>query len=614
MSEIESSKSPKLTPRWNMRRIRRLGVLGMYGVLLLLLALVGYVAWINSHLPDVEALREPPFPPSVVVLDRRGEVIARRGGQAVTPTQLETLPAHLIDAVLTMEDRRFFTHGGLDARAVARAGVANLRARDVVQGGSTITQQLAKTEFLTPERSWRRKIEEVLLARRIENRFGKGEILEFYLDRAYFGSGATGVEAAARTYFDKTASEVTLAEAAILAGLLQAPSRFSPRANRSSAGVRAGVVLDTMVEAGKITDEERRLALNSPVMVRRRNEDAIAGHFVDWVMERAGEQPNVRGRDIIIETTLDMRVQQAAHRAVSEGLDEAARDRGATEGALIALEGDGAIRALVGGRNYALSQYNRAIYAQRQPGSAFKPVVYAAGLRAGLTPDSVFVDRPLNIDGWRPSNFSGQYTGDVTVSDALTQSINTVAVQVSEDVGRTRVIGMARDLGLSSRLSTTPSLALGSHEVTLKDLTSAFGVFANEGFRTEPFAIVRILDQRTGETLYTHAETAGDPVLSPIVVADMNAMLANVVRRGTGRAAHIEGRWIAGKTGTSSDFRDAWFVGYTPGFVAGVWVGDDANAPMQNVTGGQIPAAIWRRFMADALQGQSASAPLLPRR
>jgi penicillin-binding protein 1A len=573
-----------------------------------LLAVTG-AAWLTrlaETLPEAARLAEPARRPTVIVLDRSGREIARRGAFVARDVSVAELPPYLVDAVLTIEDRRFYEHGGVDLRGLARAALENLRAGRVVQGGSTLTQQLAKNLYLDNEQTLGRKAREAVLALWIEQNYSKDEILALYLNRIYFGAGAWGVEAAAQRYFGKPASEVSLPEAALLVGLLKAPSRLAPTSDVGRAEARATLVLEALAEAGVITPQELDAALAAPLRVRAMAGDEGAGYFVDWVIPQARALAGEETRDLIIATTLDLSAQRAAERAAAEGLASVA-DRGAEQAALVALAGDGAVLAMVGGRSYAESQFNRAVQAHRQPGSAFKSFVYAAAIESGLSPWDVRSGAPIRLGDWSPQNFDDRRFGDMTLIDALAQSINTVAVRVAEEVGRDHVIDVARRMGITSRLRPTRSMALGSYEVTPIELTAAYSVFANGGYRATPYAVTQV-STFDGEVLWTMGPPTATQALDPDTAALMDVMLAGVVAQGTARAAALPGRTVAGKTGTTNEFRDAWFIGYVPGLVAGVWVGADEFSPMERVTGGLLPARIWRGFMTEALKNEPVAA------
>ena len=556
------------------------------------------VAWYAYDLPDVDRALAASRRPTVTIVAADGSVLAKLGDLYGTPVRLEDLPPALPQAVLATEDRRFYSHFGLDVIGLARAAFANLRAGAIVQGGSTITQQVAKNLFLTPRRTLKRKIQELLLALWLEHRFAKTQILTVYLNRVYLGAGAFGVEAAARRYFAKSARHVSTYEAAMLAGLLKAPSRDNPFANPRRAAKRTAQVLANMVAAGYLSPARARAAKARKVRLAGSGKGRMGRHFADWVVEQVASYVSPGDRDITVTTTLDARLQRLAEARIGTLLGGAGRAAGVSQAALVAMAPDGAVRAMVGGRDYGLSQFNRATQALRQPGSAFKPFVFLAGLEAGLVPESPFTDAPVAVGDWRPRNFGGGYRGRVTLGQALAQSINTVAVKVAERVGRDRVVDVARRLGLTARLKPTPSLALGAAEVSLIELTAAYAPFANGGIGIWAYGIEAIRDTG-GRVLYARAGSGPGRVVKRGHVAAMNAMLSDAITSGTGRAARLS-RPVAGKTGTSQNFRDAWFVGYSAHLVTGVWMGNDDGRPMRNVTGGGLPARLWKDFMSAA--------------
>ncbi len=559
-----------------------------------------YIGFLLQGMPEPEIAADLPRRPGVVVLDRDGREIARRGPVAPRAVSLDALPSYLPDAVIAIEDRRFRSHAGVDAVGLGRAALANLRAGHVVQGGSTLTQQLAKNLFLESDRTLSRKGREALLAVWLESRYTKDELIELYLNRVYFGGGAWGVEAASERYFGKPASDVSLGEAALLAGLLKAPSRDNPVADTARAEARATVVLDVMTETGRITPAERDAAFAEPVRVRASANPGLAGHFVDWISADVREAAGGRAGDLVVRTTLDLDMQRAAERAVTAVMDAEGGTRGAAEAALVAIDGDGAVRAMTGGRDYATSQFNRATQALRQPGSAFKPFIYTAAMEAGMSPWTVRADTEIQLGDWSPTNYEDEHLGDIALITALAKSINTVAVSVGEEVGRDHVIAVAHRLGVTSKIEPLRSLALGVNEVTLTELVSAYEPFANQGWAATPYGVVSI-ETADGDLVWRRDAPAPRRVLEARPRRLMNQMLARVVEEGTGRGAALPDRPSAGKTGTTDDFRDAWYVGYVPGFVAGVWVGNDDFTPMNRVTGGALPARIWRTFMGDVL-------------
>jgi penicillin-binding protein 1A len=603
--EDEAAGEYRTHPRGSLlgRLIKWTAVLAIWGAL----ALGGIAAYYGYQLPDPDHLVQATRRPSVQLLTADGQVFATSGDFRGDTVQASEVPAHLVQAILATEDRRFYSHFGLDPIGLARAIVANLRAGRIVQGGSTITQQVAKNLFLTSERSLKRKAQELLLALWLERRYDKDRILALYLNRVYLGAGTYGVDAAARKYFGKPARRVSLIESAVIAGLLKAPTRYSPARDADLARKRASQVLDNMVAAGHIERRQADAAKVAPMTAG----PAIAGgqgtrYFADWLMDQAFDYSDAGDRDLIVTTTLDRRLQRIAENEVERLLAGAGRQQGAGQAALVALAPDGAVRAMVGGRDYADSQFNRATRALRQPGSAFKPFVFLAALENGMTPDSPVDDSPVTIKGWSPANFDHRYRGRVTLAEAAAQSVNTVAVKLGEQVGRRRVIQAARRLGITAELDAAPSLPLGTSEVTLIELTSAYASLASGGFGAVPYGIAEIR-VAGGEVIFRRAGSGFGPVVAPDKLAQLNRMLQGVIERGTGRAAQI-GRPAAGKTGTSQSFRDAWFVGYTADLAAGVWLGNDDSTVMPGingagVTGGGLPARLWAAFMTQAHDG-----------
>ena len=588
---------------------RRLRV-GWKNVLITALAgvvvLMAMLAYFAYTLPLPVGFAEAPNRPSMLIKSDDGQVFASRGAFHGEMLAADELPAYMKQAAIAIEDRRFYSHGGVDLRGIARAFVANVKAGSIRQGGSTITQQLAKTYFLTPDRKLRRKIQDMMLALWLENRLEKEEILAQYLNRIYFGAGAQGVDAAAWRYFKKSARALNLSEAAMLAGLVQAPSYYSPARDMETARTRASLVLSLMVNEGFITEEQAAEAREKPAELAIAP-DTVPGrsYFGDWTGERARWLLGPMSADLVVETTLNPQIQDIAERTVASWAGALDGDGADAQVALVAMTLDGAVVAMVGGRDYAQSQFNRAAHAYRQPGSAFKLFVYLAALDAGFTPDSRAIDEPVNIDGWRPRNASGTYRGEVTLRTAFAQSINTVAVKLTEHVGRERVIGVARVLGIGSDLKATPSLALGSFEVTLLEMTGAYAAIAADTKRVEPYAIREIRGR--GRSLYSHKPLPeGYKGVLPWKRDAMVDMLMETVQTGTGRAANF-GRPAAGKTGTSQDNRDGWFIGFTGDLVVGVWVGRDDNEPVEGLQGGGLPARIWRDFMTAAYKAPAGS-------
>ncbi len=580
--------------RW--RLFGRLVDIGLWCVI----GLGAGVAYIASGLPDTRVLFAPPESASVAVYDVGGQLIAHRGLTFSGDIAVKDLPPHVSQAILAIEDHRFFHHFGLDLPGLGRALAANMVAGRVVQGGSTLTQQLAKNLFLTSERTVRRKLEEALLALWLEARLSKDEILTLYLNRVYYGAGTHGIDAAARRYFGKSARFLNLGEAAMLAGLLKAPSRYAPTNNSEGALARAELVLKRMADLGYISREDAETAARVPPKLAQAA-TPNAHYFVDWTVDRLTTYVGRRAEPLVVRTTLDLDIQRAAEAAMAQVLnDPEAEGLKAGQAALVALDASGAVRAMVGGRSYRSSPFNRATRALRQPGSAFKPFVYLAALEAGWQPLDRIADRPVRIGRWAPSNFTGRFEGPVTLEHAMAKSLNAATVRLTEKIGRARVIETASRLGLDAPLKPHPSLPLGTVEVSLLALTTAYVPFANGGQAVAANPIIRIQTQ-SGQILYDREFGHLGEVITPRARAGIDAMLRHVVAEGTGRGAALADYAVAGKTGTSQNFRDAWFVGYADGLVAGVWVGNDDNSPMEGVTGGSLPARIWRAFAAAAL-------------
>ncbi|MET3837274.1 penicillin-binding protein 1A [Brevundimonas sp. UYEF29] len=579
-------------------------VLAVWG----LIFLVVFFAVFARGLPDTSSLYQVDRQPSITYLDRNGALIATRGTQMAPPADLDALPDYVPAAFIAIEDRRFYHHPGFDPIGMMRAMATNVRAGRVVQGGSTLTQQLAKNLFLTPDQNMRRKVQELMLAVWLEMKFSKKEILALYLNRVYFGAGAYGIEAASQRYFDKSAKNLTVGEAALLAGLLKAPSRYSPVSESERAAARATVVLNEMEEAGVITAAQREQAVTQPVIVSRTLATQHAQYFIDWLDKSIRSLVGEPTEDMVVETTLDLTLQTAAERSVRRILDRDA-GKGVQQAALVALDGDGRVRAMIGGSSYADSQFNRAVDARRQAGSAFKPFVYLAAVEAGYTPQTPVVDQPITIGNWSPRNYSGTFSGNMTLAQAVAQSTNTVAAYVADQVGRDSVARAARRLGIESRIGLEPAMALGAVEVSPIEMATAYDAFANGGRRVDAYGISRIRTPQ-GRVIYQRQSGQSGQAINNPSLYYMNQMLRGVVTSGSGRSAAISGRDLAGKTGTTSDYKDAWFVGYTGGFVTAVWVGKDDNTAMRGVTGGSSPAAIWKGFMEAALP--RLDAPAIP--
>ena len=578
-------------------------VLALWAVI----AAIGLLVWIGAHLPPIQSLEIPKRPPSVLILGLNGATLATRGDMGGAEVPLREMPDYVPKAFVAIEDRRFYSHHGIDPWGILRAGIRDVLHRGATQGGSTLTQQLAKNLFLTQERTVTRKLQEAVLALWLEHKFSKAQILELYLNRVYFGSGAYGIEAAAQRYFGKSARKLTLPEAAMLAGLVQAPSRLAPSRNPDGAERRAGMVIAAMADLKMIGDEAAKRALITPARAIKPSGGGSVNYVADWVMDAVDDLIGHVDQDIVVETSIDPALQAAAEQSLDDVLALKGDKLNVGEGALVAMTPDGVVRALVGGRNYAESQFNRAIAARRQPGSAFKPFVYLTALEHGLTPDTVREDKPISVQGWRPENFEHEYLGPVTLTQALANSLNTVSVRLTMEVGPAAVVRTAYRLGIESKLEPNASIALGTSEVSVIELVSAYATFANGGLAVAPHVVERIRSA-DGKTLYTRATQTLGRIVDPRTVGMMNTMMRETLVSGTARRADLPGWLAAGKTGTSQDFRDAWFIGYTSRLVTGVWLGNDDNSPTKKAVGGGLPVEIWSRFMRTAHQGMAPSA------
>ena len=572
--------------------------------------LIGLLASATVSLPPLPGLPGaaalPPLPPierapQVVFVDRNGARIGVRGGRYGPPVEVRSLPAHVPAAFVAIEDRRFYSHPGFDAAGIARAAAANLAEGGIAQGGSTITQQVARLLFLNQEKTLERKARELALAVQLEQAFTKSQILGLYLSRINFGKGAWGLEAAAWRYFNKPASRLTVREAAMLASIPKSPSGYNPVDEPARNAERTKLVLDAMVETGVLSSKARAAALAEKPRVWTRAPEASAQYFVDWMDAQARRRAGAVKQDLVVETTLDLPLERAAEEALRSGVTRGA-PQGVQQGAVVTLDGTGAVRALVGGTDHLSAPYNRATDARRQPGSAFKPFVWLAALEAGRTPDSEVVDAPVTLEGWSPSNYEPGFQGPMTLETALARSVNTVAVKLADEVGRVRVADTARRLGISTPIPTTPAMALGAGVVTPMDLAESYGAFASGGRLVEAWGVSRIRTMG-GKVVWTRpAPPPAKQVIANPALSDLNRMMRQVLVSGTGTRAALPGRDLAGKTGTTSSYQDAWFAGYTGGIVTVVWMGRDDNRPMKGVTGGSLPAEVWRNVMATAVK------------
>jgi penicillin-binding protein 1A len=592
--------------RWDPVGFFALGRMFRFGIVAAVwatIALTAFVIYEWTRLPPMSALEIPPRPPSVTLVGMDGTVLATRGDGGASKVDLKHVPVYLPQAFIAIEDQRFRSHFGIDPIGLLRAVYQNTVAGQVVQGGSTLTQQLAKNLFLTPERSLERKVQEAILAIWLEAKFSKDQILELYLNRVYFGSGAYGVQAASQRYFGKPASYVTLGEAAILAGLVKAPSRLAPTRDSEAAEARGQVVLAAMAEQKFISEKEATRAMALPAAIAAPRMDGAAGYVADWVVDQLNELVGKVEKDVIVDTTIDPILQAEAEQAVVSGLAENGAKLGVSQAALVSLDPQGAVRALVGGKSYAQSQYNRAVLARRQPGSSFKPFVYLTAVEAGLTPESLVQDSPVRVKNWQPENFDKKYRGTVTLTEALATSLNSVAVRLTLDVGAANVVKTAQRMGIISALQANASIALGTSEVTPLELAGAYAPFANGGQGVLPYVVRRVRTADGGKVLYERRGSGLGLVASPRNLAMMNQMMSETLRIGTARKAELPGWPAAGKTGTSQDYRDAWFIGYTAQLVTAVWLGNDDNSPTKKASGSGLPVDIWSRYMTAAHRG-----------
>jgi penicillin-binding protein 1A len=549
---------------------------------------------------------------AVTFTDVNGEIIGHRGVRQDDAIPLDEIPRHVIEAVLATEDSRFYNHFGVDIQGTTRAMLANAKASGVVQGGSTLTQQLAKNLFLSPERTLRRKVHEAFLALWIEARLSKDEILKMYLDRSYLGGGNYGVEAAAQYYFGKSIRDVNLQEAAMLAGLFKAPSTYAPHVNIERSRARANIVLHRMLDVGFVSQGDVLEAKRQPATAINQSDFYSPDYFLDWAYKETADliKEQRLDQDYVIEvkTTIDLAMQKSAQRIVNEMLDTDAIPYRASEAALVSMEPNGAIKAIVGGRDYENSQFNRATDALRQPGSAFKAFVYLAALENGYDPNSVVYDAPVSVGSWSPRNYTHRYAGRTSLTNALARSFNTVPVHLMKRIGRTPIIEAAHAAGIQSNLLAVPSLPLGTNEVTVLDLTTGYATFANGGVLARPHAVLE-MRRPNGDVIYDRSKNGdkSERTISEEKVAQLNFMLNKVVTSGTGRRAKLGFTPQAGKTGTTQNYRDAWFVGYTAHYVTGIWYGNDDFTPTNRATGGSLPAMTWQKFMSEALKTKVAA-------
>lgn len=592
MAKLKKKKKQTRKRESKQRFTNRRLLLKIFAVLVI--TLLTYVGYCALTLPDMNEAVNRTRQPSTTIIAANGNEVQTFGTVYSEVVRSEELPQYVVDAIVYTEDRRFYQHFGFDIISFTRAMVANAFAGRYAQGGSTITQQVAKNLFLTSEKSLRRKVQELLLSFWLEYKFSKEQILTLYLNRVYLGSGAYGIEAASHKYFQKTSRDLNPMEAAVIAGMLKAPSRYNPIASRERAMERAKVVLKIMQENKLISETDRERFLKMP-LGREKNAKVIgAAYFADWVYNEVNAYIGERDEDIYVSTTLDQALQEKASKILSETI-AANKAKNVTQGAIVIMDFNGAVKAMAGGADYNKSQFNRAVSALRQPGSAFKPFVYVTALEQGWKPDDQIEDRPLSINGWKPANDDKKYYGTVTLKYALAKSLNLATINLAQQVGGKNIIRTARKMGINTTMQNTPALALGASEVTVLDMAAAYTTLANGGYAVWPHTIKEIYS-RDGYQLYQREANEKSRILSTAAAENMQKMLQKVIKSGTGHRADI-GRFAGGKTGTSQDNRDAWFVGFTDNLAAAVWLGNDDDSPMIGVYGSGLPAQIWKKVM-----------------
>ena len=569
----------------------------IYVFLGIFLLVFGYVFYCALSLPDIEAAFEKTRQPSTTIIAENGNEIKTFGNTFSSIVYLDDLPSYVPAAILDVEDRRFYQHFGFDVVGLMRAVITNVFRKRYAQGASTITQQVAKNLFLTPQKSLKRKVQELLIALWLEKKFTKDQILTLYLNRVYLGAGTYGIEAAANTYFNKSSRDLTLKEAAVLAGMLKAPSKYNPSYSTENANARANIVLDVMFKHKTISKEAYEKAKNEPVKNPTQFKVEGARHFADMAYAEVNAYIGEREKDIYVRTTLDQDLQERAERILREAVSENQKNN-VHQGAAVVLDYSGAIKALVGGVDYRENQFNHATQALRQPGSAFKTFVYLTALQHAFEPEDKILDAPVQIGSWKPENFDKKYRGEVTLNDAFSYSLNAATANLSKHFRLSDVIKNAKKMGVTTKLKNTPSLVLGTSEVKVIDMAAAYLSIANGGFAAWPYAITEIFE-KNGAPLYERTHDENLRIFDEKTVSKITKMLENVVLNGTGKAAAMNG-FVAGKTGTSQNFRDAWFVGFTKKYVVAVWVGNDDNSPMKNITGGGLPAQIFKKIMAES--------------
>ncbi len=562
-------------------------------VLLFLAVVFSYIGYCWLTMPDISKSIERTRLPATTILTENGKEIESYGGVYSDVIYADQLPEYVVDAVVATEDRRFYSHFGFDIISFMRAMAVNLKNKRYVQGASTITQQVSKNLFLTPEKNIKRKVQELLMAFWLEKHFSKNQILTLYLNRVYMGAGTYGFEAASQKFFHKSCHDINMHEAAILAGVLKAPAKYNPISNKQNALSRAKVVLKNMVSSDKISPKQMEQALKQPLGNQYYNFDG-GKYFGDWVYNELNAYVGQRNVDVDVYTTLDAKIQNAAEDILRQTIADNKKNN-VTNGAIVVLDNNGAIKAMVGGADYKKSQYNRATQALRQPGSSFKLFVYLAALEDGFSPQDKIVDKPLQIGKWRPENYDKNYYGEVTLNEAFMRSLNLATVDLSEKVGRKKIINLAHKMGISTPIANIPSVVLGSAEVKVLEMALAYSVVANGGYANWPYAIAEIYG-KDGHLIYERVFDKKQRVITESSVQKITEMLQNVINFGTGKKAKLP-FFAAGKTGTSQGYRDAWFVGFTKNYTAAVWVGNDDNTSMKNIGGGTLPAEIWKKLM-----------------
>ncbi len=553
----------------------------------------GYIFYCWMTLPDISKAIERTRLPATTILTESGQEIESYGGVYSEIVYAKDLPSYVRDAVISTEDRRFYSHFGFDFVSFGRAMVVNLIHRRYVQGGSTITQQVSKNLFLTPEKNIKRKVQELLMAFWLEKKFTKNQILTLYLNRVYMGAGTYGIEAASQKFFHKSSHDINMMEASILAGLLKAPARYNPISSKKRAVERATVVLQNMVDNRKITEKQKALALKMPIGSNKYNFDG-GKYFADWVYNEVNAYIGERDTDINVYTTLDGKLQKAAETILQQAV-AANRKNNVTNGAIVVIDNSGAVKAMVGGISYRSSQFNRAVQALRQPGSSFKTFVYLAALEDGFEPNDIIEDKPIAIGKWKPENYDKRYYGKVSVKDAFRRSLNLATIDLSNRISKQKIIELAHKMGISTPINNAPSMPLGSFEVKIIDMAVAYSTIANGGYANWPYSINEIYS-KDGYKIYERTADEKNKIISDDAIENITSMLQSVIENGTGKKARLP-FFAAGKTGTSQDYRDAWFAGFSRGYTAVVWVGNDNNSPMKNISGGTLPAEIWKKLM-----------------